>query len=449
MSVNNLHLKMFSIISGCSYDDKISERANKEIILGHYGLLSCNTTTIKKEFNTKDIYSIGEFLQEQCQNNRYCSILVHTGRNETIGGCNVIYIINSEDIAPCLNLLEEKGEVTIYSRQKSTKVALSKFDNYEQKEVGFGGGFRIQVNGINSLQEHPTLTLLVTMSFDNFGSRVLSETVTVNSGPPIKSIFYEAPIIDGRIAMDLKYKNSFDSINKAEDAVLFVIECLLRNNIAKIDHFLRNLLELRPAIGVHQLEGMYGVTDNGIPIIEIIDFDGLDVFDIGRSSYDIDLPPQELFFCQQLESIGFLKRGDTNAFSRYLMQESEITECISMLNNVDNLPRQIKSIIIKLDNESLDSYFNRLKPYIYASKALRWVDSLKYVDIVTEICKYAKYDNNVCFYLLSIAGTDMMFLLSRGELSYFESESQAKDIITHIFGPKILPVYFSYAREGD
>lgn len=449
MSANNLHLKMLFMISGCRYDDEISERANKEIILDRYGLLGRSTTTVKKEFNANDAYSISEFLQEQCRNDRYCSVLVHTGKNESIGGCGVIYVMNSEDIAPCLKSLDEQNEVTIYSRQKSTKITLNHFDNYEQKEVYFGGGFRIQVNGVNSLQEHPTIILFITMSFDSFGSRVLSEAVVANSGPPIKSIVYEIPIISGQMTMGSMHKNSFDNISKADDAVLFVIEHLLKDNIAKIDHFLKSLLGLRPAMGIHQLEGMYGVTDNGVPIIEIIDFDGIDVFDIGRCSFSINQSPQELIFGQQLELIGFLRRRDTGAFSGYLMQESEIAERVSRLNRIDNLPGQIKRIITKSDDEALGSYFDRLKPYIYASKILRWVNPLKYTDVITGICKYAEYNNDVRIYRLSIAGADVAFLSTRGELSYFESENHAKEVIMHVFGSKILPVYLSYAREGD
>lgn len=449
MNVNNLHLKMLSMISGYRYDDKISERANKEIILNHYGLLGCSAATTKKEFSANDTHSISEFLQEQCRNNKYCSVLIHTGRNESIGGCGVVYVMNSGDITPCLESLDKKGTVTIYSRQKSTKITLNQLDNYEQKEVCFGGGFRIQVNGINSLQEYPTLVLLITMSFDNFGSRVLSEAVIANNGPLVKSIAYEIPIVDGRMTLRPMRNNSFCDINKADDAILFVIEHLLRNDVDKIDHFFKSLLGLRPIIGVHQLEGMYGVTDSGIPSVEIIDFDGIDVFDIGRCSFSIELSPQELIFGRQLELIGFLKRIDINAFLGHLMQESEIEECVSKLSSVDNLPEQIKRIIAKSDDEALGSYFDRLKPYIYTARALRWVDSLKYADAIPEVYRYAEYDNGIQAYQLSIAGADMTFLLTRGELLCFGSENHAKEIIVHTFGPKILPIYLSYAREGD
>ena len=449
MNVKNLHLKMLSMISGYRYDNKISERANKEMLLNHYGLLNCNAATTKKEFSANDTYSISEFLQEQCRNNKYCSVLLHTGKNESIGGCGVVYVMNNEDITPCLESLDKKGMVTIYSRQKSTKIILNQLDNYEQKEVCFGGGFRIQVNGINSLQEYPMLVLLITMSFDNFGSRVLSEAVIANNGPPVKSIVYEIPIVGGRMTVRSMRNNSFCDINKADDAILFVIEHLLRNNVDKIDRFLKSLLGLRPVIGIHQLEGMYGVTDSGIAIVEIIDFDGIDVFDIDRCNFSIEPSPQELIFGRQLELIGFLKRIDIGAFLGHLIQESEIEECVSELISVDNLPEQIKRIVAKSDNEALEAYFDRLKPYIYTSKVLRWVDSLKYANAIPEICRYAEYDNSIRIYQLSIAGADMAFLLNQGELLCFRSESHAREIIVHVFGPKILPIYLSYAREGD
>lgn len=449
MSTNNLHLKMLSMISDHRYDDRLSERANKEMILDCYGPLNHDNTTLRREFNTCDIYSIIEFLNEQCRDNKYCSVLVHTGKNESIGGCNVFYIINNNDIMPCVKSLDKKSKVTIYSRQKSTKIILNQFDNYEQKEVYFGGGFRIQVNGVNLLQEQPTLTFLITMSFNNFGSRVLSEAVITNSGPPVKSILYEIPIIDGQITIRSMHKDSLNTISKADHAVLFVIEHLLRDNIVKIDHFLKSLLSLRPAMGIHQLEGMYGVTDKGVPLIEIIDFDGIDVFDIGRHNFDIDLSPQELIFGRQLELTGFLRRRDIGAFSNYLMQESCITKCVSKLKCVDILPRQISEIITKSNNETLVQYFDRLNPYIYAFKILKWVNSLMYTDAIDGLFRYAKYDKKICIYQLNIDGITMAFLLNQGEFLFFDSKDHAREIIMHIFGSKILPVYLSYAREGD
>lgn len=43
----------------------------------------------------------------------------------------------------------------------------------------------------------------------------------------------------------------------------------------------------------------------------------------------------------------------------------------------------------------------------------------------------------------------MAFLLNQGEFLFFDSKDHAREIIMHIFGSKILPVYLSYAREGD
>lgn len=72
MNTNNLHLKMLSMISDYHYDDRLSERANKEMILDCYGLLNHDNATLRREFNTCDIYSITEFLNEQCRDNKYC-----------------------------------------------------------------------------------------------------------------------------------------------------------------------------------------------------------------------------------------------------------------------------------------------------------------------------------------------------------------------------------------
>lgn len=447
--MDKLHLKILSMVSGYKYDDKISKRANKEAILSYYGLLRHNVTTIKKDFDISDKYLIERFLHEQCNTHRYCSVLVHTGKNESIGGCGVIYVMSEQDIASCIESLGNNNSVTIYSRQKSVELSLNHFDNYSQKKVRFGGGFRIQIDGVRIEQNIPILSLLVSMSFDDFGSRVLSENVADNSGFPIRHMIYEAPIINGQLAiLSSLSKNNFNNIRSADNAITFIIEHLLSENVVEIDKFLKVLLSLRPISNIHQLEGMYGVSELGIPMIEIIDFDGIEVFDLGRRSYTIEKTLQEKLLDCQLEQIGFIERMDIDALSNYLRQESEISLCLKTLYGDNRISSQIIDIIVKAEGESLNSYFNRMKPYIYAFNILRWIIPLDESHGTVHEYRYTQNDK-IYTYLLDISNIGMAFLLDHDELIYFSSENHAREIITRVFGSKILPVYLSYAREGD
>lgn len=447
MQKNNLHLRMLSVISNYHYNDRISERANKEAILDHYGLLNHSSTTVKKSFNAFCKKQVESFLHQECKDDKYCSVLIHTGKNESIGGCGVIYIMSKNDIKPCLNLLNEKNPVTVYSRRKSTQLFLSNFDNYKQKEARFGGGFRIQVNGIRISQGRPMFVFLTSMSFDDFGSRVLSEATALNSGPPVKSVAYEIPVIDGKLAIRFSEKTNLDDVSTAEDAVIYIIEHLLMKKSVEISRFLRDLMSLRPIPNVHQLEGIYGVGRNGTPTLEIIDFDGIDVFDIERQYYTIYQSPQEKLFGYQLEDIGFIKRIDIDAISTYFMQEAEIIKCTDRLGDSTNVPQWILLITKKNDEESLNSYFSKLKLYIYTARILKWLIFTNHT-VLEDNCILTKY-NNIEVYWLDIAGVKLAFLLEHGELVQFSSEDCARKIIIRIFGSNILPACLSYAREGD
>ena len=441
---------MFSLISGYRYDDEISERANKEAILNHYGLLGDSATTIKKCFDSSNIYLVEEFLREQSYMNRYCSVLIHTGKNESIGGCGVIYVMSEQDIIPCIESLVDSNSVTIYSRQKSTELQLIHLDNYPQRKVRFGGGFRIQVDGVRMEQKSSSLLFFVSMSFDDFGSRVLSEAVIDNDGAPVRHMVYEVSIVNGQLAVSPSLRNDFDHIHSADEAVTFILDRLFERNASELNKFLKAILALRSVSNIHQLEGMYGVNELGVPTIEIIDFDGMDTFDLERYDYIINKTPQERLFGCQLEQIGFIKRIDLSALSSYLSQEADIEACLSVMCNDADMPNQIISVITKVEGELLYSYFNRLKPYIFAFNVLRClIPCGNTCSNTTEKYKYVIQDGDIDVYLLEISGVGVAFLLERCEVIHFWSEYHARDTIMRVFGPRILPVYLSNAREGD
>jgi len=170
--------------------------------------------------------------------------------------------------------------------------------------VALGGGYRLQVDGLTHEDDRPFLIMSAHFSFNDYGSRVLAKANEENARVPLASKTFRVPIVDGELDLPIKEIERGDVATTSEAIDLVLSELFTKYGKA-INDLTRDLLTIREAMRMHQFEGIYGVREEIGVSVEVIDFDGLDTYDL-RPEMELYSPGERLVGGERAKRFAYL-----------------------------------------------------------------------------------------------------------------------------------------------
>jgi hypothetical protein len=454
------HLEALHNIAGLSYEADLNIRKAKERILEEYGFNTAVESAETLQVREGDSINIEDYLDERLNQNKYSAVLVRNNEWETMGGCPVVYVMSHQDLTEKLmfdsdgkiiqskncdafNGPESSSRLNIYTRGHSIVETITGFENYdEERNVNIGGGFRLQLDGLVHGDGNPSIIFSLEMSFDDFGSRVLAKRNDEDSKVPMFSKKFQIPISDGKM-VTAKSENIPTEHKTTRTVANHLMTALFQQNGLAIEKLFKDLMAVRPAFGVYQLEGIYGLRQQEDMQTEVIDFDGLE-------SYDLipDWPgnkTQEQIIKGQLIQNGFITRSDGSALVDYYKQKDNIESTIS--DSSDEINDSIASLVHFTKGEDMHSYFNRLSIYGRIARTLKYA-GYKYDNDGNGRVRHGKLGDWDITSIMT-GGFETAYLQHNGSLVEVNDIQQMRNILKQIIGSSTLNLCIEISKEGD
>jgi hypothetical protein len=456
------HLEALHDLGSVPYDEALGPRTNKENILEEYGFSKGANPAEFVVFDysdTEPVDTLG-YLSQKIDEGKYTALLFRDGKWESMGGCAVVYVMGQTHIDEKLSF-DETGRVTqvvaggetfspsestklnTYTRRRSANARLEGFDNYpEPLDVALGGGFRLQVDGIIYEGGKPFLTMSAYFSFNDYGSRVLARENEDDASVPMASRSFRVPIVDGELELPVKDIERSDIVT-AGDAMDLVLSELFTNDGKAISNLTRDLLTVRPAMQIHQFEGIYGVSDENGVSAEVIDFDGLDTFDLTPSA----VSPSERLAGGQLIQAGYLREVDGGARVTYYQQQADVHNSLGQLSGLETVCDDVKGLASLRPGESITTYANRLSAYGRLARSidycgLDWTATTAPNVMQTTV-------NGWTITKVEAGGFESAFIERDGKIVPVQNAKEIYDLTKQVLGGSMLRLYVSLSREGD
>ena len=467
--INYQHLKALHYLVGVPFEESEGARKNKERILESMGFSKGTNVAIRREFVLPrlgtDTDGIKEYLTWQLANGRFVSMLFKDGYWETMGGSPVTYIMTKDDlngkltfdherlVGACAHngaiiLIDHKINLQTYSRRRSMPSELSGFTNHDGVvPVRLGGGFRLQVDDVTFIDRQPYMTLSGYFSFNDMGSRVLALSCKEDSLVPRYETSFSLKVDSGQLIFpDSGGSNDkvLISTNNAGVVVNQMLSILFKRDGEAISNLLRGLLSVRPSMKVHQLEGIFSIPSETEISAEIIDFDGLDAFDI--SCRKPILSPSERLTRGQLIGSGFLLT-DPESLLSFIPLQLRIQRDIKSLIDSPIITDDIKGEVSRHFSNSPDIFTRELTGAVKLGRLLGYLD-VDWENTESPQVKFFRNGDNTLI-LISIEGFDIAFWKKKDTLVDCTDIKRLTRELSHITGTEITGVYLSLLREGD
>lgn len=333
----------------------------------------------------------------------------------------------------------------MYTRKHSIGMRLEGFENYEEPlDVSLGGGFRLQIDELTHQGPDPFLTMSAYFSFNDYGSRVLAKETEDDTQVPMASKSFRVPIVDGELQLPVK-DIAQEDVATTSDAMDLVLSELFTNDGKAISALARDLLSVRPAMQIHQFEGIYGVTEeNGISA-EVIDFDGLDTFDLGDGSTEHS--PLERLVGGQLLQDGYVKELDRGARVSYYQQQDQLRNSATQLGENEEISESVKALAQRRPGEDMTAYASRLHSYGRLARSigycgLEWAPTSAPNTMRADI-------NGWTVTKVDVGGFESAFAERNGEIVHVRNAKEIYDLTKQMLGSRMLRLYVSLSREGD
>lgn len=456
------HLEALHDLGGVPYDEALGPRVNKENILEKYGF--------SKGANPAEcvVFDYGEappsdmqgYLSQKVGEGKYTALLFKHGKWESMGGCPVVYVMSQAHMNEKLSfdragritqvvaggetfLPGEGAKLNAYTRWRSIGARLEGFDNYtDPLDVALGGGFRLQVDGVVHEGGLPFLTMLAHFSFNDYGSRVLAKENEDDARVPMASKSFRVPIVDGELELPIKDIERSDIVT-ASDAMDLVLSELFTNDGKAISNLTRDLLTVRPVMQIHQFEGIYGVSDENGVSAEVIDFDGLDTFDLTPSMPS----PSERLAGGQLIQAGYLQETDSGARVTYRQQQAEVRSSLAQLVSLEGISDDVEGLASLRPAEDITTYANRLSAYGRLARSIDYC-GLEWTATSAPNVMQANV-NGWMITKVEAGGFESAFIERDGKVVPVKGAKEIYDLTRQVLGGKMLRLYVSLSREGD
>lgn len=464
--MNFPHLEALHSIRDVPYIEQAGPRSNKEAILEAYGftkgatppdvtLIDYGDSTPKTDTRT--------LLHTSVLDGKYSALLFRDGAWESMGGCRVAYIMNPADVDARLRFdsngvivgavsdgetfePRDTTKLNIYTRPHSATRILEGFDNYANAvEVSYGGGFRLQIDSLVTTPEGSSLEISAHFSFNDFGSRVLAKRTAEDMTIPMATRRFRFPINDG--AIDFSLESSPGTTNSTDDAIDNVVAKLLHKDGDAIRLLLNDLLTVRPVSTVHQFEGIYGVNNAGEVSVEVIDFDGIDTFDLRDSSSTAYSEKERLLGAQMIHA-GLLATTDNGARVIYAQYKHKLRDTINDLRGAGVLSEGILVLASIGADEDLNTYLRRVEPNARFARVIK--AAMPYIlPSADEVVSTLRTANHETVSFVRICGFDLCFIENAEGNPQPITPQNLRTIAKNISNNKILNLHFQMAREGD
>lgn len=466
-STQNIHIEALHYLSGIPFDSNLGIRANKVNILESLGFSKGTNIALIKEFNASQedgVRGLQGYLYQQLEHNKFVSMLFNGMGWESSGGSPVVYVMSKEDIDKKLEFrdrklasahsqegkdfeIDNKVRLQTYSRQQSIEMAIDGLDNYSgETRIKAGGGFRLQLDNISSSEGKLKFTFSSIFSFNDMGSRVLALSSAEDQKVPRYSNSFQVEVVDGKLVYLPSDQKDITSVQNANDLSEVLIKNLFDTDGAAISLLYRYLLNVRPSLKTHQLEGIFSITTaNGIST-EVIDFDGIDTFDLNGCD-NSQLNPTERLIAAHLRANGYALT-DSQRLISFIQFRENVENSLIQISNSEMLPNQIKEVLESIKITNPEDIFN--KSPLGSAKLARLLKGIT-GDNHNETNQQIRHTQTVNgdLFVLSIEGFEMAFLLKDGELIDFTDIKKQKGVLSQELKTDIVDAQFSYVREGD
>lgn len=459
------HIEALHSVRGIHYDEELGVRTNKENVLEGYGFHKGTNTAEFKVFDyaNPDEVDMRSYLCEKVGEGKYTALLFKDGKWESMGGCPVVYVMCEEDINEKL-YYDEAGRIAqtvggssgsfmpdkatklnMYTRTRSIRKKLGGFDNYSDPlEVALGGGFRLQVDELVIDSSQHYLIFSAYFSFNDYGSRILAMATEDDQRIPVVHKSIMVPIIDGKLDLPISKIENRDP-ESAGDAVDSVLSVLFANDGEAINNMTRDLLTIRPVMQVHQYEGIYGISaENGISV-EVIDFDGLDIYDLKPDS--TEPTPFERLIGSQLVRAGYLVDIDSNVRVIYHQQQNKIRDSLAQLSTFEEINDNVRAVAVSQEYEDTASYFKRLNMYGRLARSIGYY-GLEWLQTTLPHVSMAKF-GDWTITKIEAGMFETAFVEYDGRFIPINNGREMYDLIRRVFGGDILRLHTTLSKEGD
>lgn len=460
------HLEALHDLSGVPYDEALGPRINKEKVLEQYGFTKGSNPAEFVTFDCSDAEpaDVRDYLGKKVGEGKYSALLFKDGGWESMGGCPVVYVMNRFDIDEKLSF-DKHGRITqivgggkafapsestslnTYTRERSIGARLEGFDNYnwgEPLDVSLGGGFRIQIDSLVYEDGRPFLTMSAHFSFNDYGSRVLARENEEDANVPMASKSFAVPIVKGELELPVKTRKRSEVVT-ASDVMDLVLSELFTTDGKAINELTRDLLTVRPAMRIHQFEGIYGVTDENGVSAEVIDFDGLDTFDLVSNM--VEYSPGERLAGGQLVQAGYLQETDRGVRVAYYQQQARMRSASIGVRETEDVSEEVKALASLRPGEDIIAYAYRLSTYGRFARSISHFD-LEWIPAnAPNIAQAAVGDRTIT--KVEVGGFESAFIEQDGRVVPINHAKDIYDLTKQVLGSKFLRLYVSLSREGD
>jgi hypothetical protein len=465
-------------LSNVPFNPSIGLRENKEAILKKYGFFNNVLETKKRIFftrnNPEELKRLSVYIHEELEDDSCLAILAIREAWASSGGCPVVYLRDFIDlkekihqrsggviiaIAQCgeeLQLLEE-ARVVVYSRPRSNIGVMTGFDNYtEPQVVRLGGGFRLEIDDIKVVDNTLTITCTGVFSFNDMGSRVLALEKENDKKVPRTSQKFYFRFENEKLWPMKSHFPTVDQIVRSGDTNLLtmaIVANLAEKDGEAIRSLFQDLLVVKPAVGLHQLEGIYGCVGDSIRV-EIIDFDGIDSLDsstitdpsqMQKSTNDM-IKPQERLIGYQLQKTGFTK-AETISFSEFVRYRQKVKYLLRQLVSDKDLCDVVKTSIESHFIDSEQIFIRDLTGPIKLARMLRLAGIMQEENTESTIQRYDFQNYHII--LIGVMGFEMGYLIENGNVLDTSDVELILLKLSKITGRELPFVITSYIREGD
>jgi hypothetical protein len=460
--MSHAHLEALHTSANIPFDDTLTVRANKRQIIEGLGFGSGSNPTEfvnipPGELGDADIQSL---LTDSLDRGLYSALLIEDGDWQHVGGAPVVYVMSREELPAKLTFggqgdLQQaqttSGKYTpsheaglkVFARKKSVTTVLKGFDNYsEPMDVRLGGGFRLQIDDVGYEGGRPFLTMSAHFSFNDFGSRVLAKENEHDAQVPMASKSFQVPIVDGKLDLPIKDIGQGE-LTTADQAMDLVLSELFTTDGQAISELTRHMLTVRSAMQVHQLEGIYGVTEDYGISAEVIDFDGLDSFDLVPTAPT----PSERLAGRQLIQTGFLRNTDDGAAVAFYQQQAEMRGSSTQLSALEEVSDNVKELATLRPGEDITAYTKRLYAYGRLARSLDYTELQWTVTAAPNVVQTNV--NGWTITKVETGGFESAYIEQGGELMPLQDAKEIYDLTRRVLGSSMLRLYVSLSREGD
>jgi len=462
-----IHLESLHEVVGSEFDQEKGIRENKERILESLGFSKGKNVAIRREFRLPEAktepFGIREYATDLIEQGRFFSFLFKNGKWESMGGAPVVYLMTVDDIEQKLNFdqgrlvaaVAHDGKVVdidcdttlqTYSRRRSITAEVSGFSNIEGvATVNLGGGFRLQVDNIHFVNDDLELVFSGYFSFNDMGSRVLALSCKQDKTVPRYETSFGVKVDKfGNFIYPFSSNGVYEHTGEVDGVVRQVLGSLFERDGVAINKLIRSLLSVRPSLTTHQLEGIFSIPSVSEVSAEVIDFDGIESFDLQTNNL---LSPKERLVQGQLATSNFLVTSSEDILS-YVSFRRDVRKTVQNIVSSQYLNDKIRDDVIQHTNDRIEVFSRELTGPVKLGRLLELLDMNWEPTDNPHVRRFVNGEHE--FIQVSIDGYKLGFWQHRDNGMVDVSNLKAHaSILSGILGKPIVPAHFSYLREGD